>query len=269
MSTSKKMKAHISSPTKKKGKIMLMQEENKFFEGTFPLTMKMKTKASTWKKTRTNQYQSSSPIMIDESPHTSSKDHNLSMVAYGETHIVVNKQKVEREDDIFLSKFLHRLRKKKMTPSAEEVHEKGLEDDEAQHMDPLDRINEQDIETLNFFDEQGTEAYDVFDEQGNEAPSCLTEQGTEPLEELQEKGIKTHVDLSAQGIKTIDMKVVEGIETLGDKETLGTQIFGNVIMQILDDLSLENDGICLEFVVEKVFTPEDRRTRPYKLYLNN
>lgn len=58
-------------------------------------------------------------------------------------------------------------------------------------------------------------------------------------------------------------------ETLDDKETLGAETFGNVIMQTLDDLDLDNDGTCLESVAEKVFTLEDLSMEPSTLYLNN
>jgi len=65
------------------------------------------------------------------------------------------------------------------------------------------------------------------------------------------------------------MKAMEGIKTLSDKETLGTETIGDVIMQTLDELSLDNDGACLESIIEKVFTPEDLCKEPYTLYLNN
>jgi len=65
------------------------------------------------------------------------------------------------------------------------------------------------------------------------------------------------------------MKAMEGIKTLSDKETPRAETLGDVIMQMLDDLSIDNDGTCFESVVEKVFTPEDLNTKPSTLYLNN
>jgi len=62
---------------------------------------------------------------------------------------------------------------------------------------------------------------------------------------------------------------VEGIKTLGDKETPGAETFGDVIMQMLDDLNLDNDRTFLESITMKVFTLEDLSTEPSTLYLNN
>jgi len=45
---------------------------------------------------------------------------------------------VEKEDNILLSTLVHKLRNKKMTPSAEEVQGEGHEDDEAQRIEPLE-----------------------------------------------------------------------------------------------------------------------------------
>lgn len=75
--------------------------------------------------------------------------------------------------------------------------------------------------------------------------------------------------MSAQGTKTLGTKVVEAIETLSDKETLSGETFGDVIMQTLDGLDLDNDGTYFKSIVEKTFTPEYLSTKPSILYLNN
>lgn len=77
------------------------------------------------------------------------------------------------------------------------------------------------------------------------------------------------MELSAQGTETLGMKALKVTKTLGDKETPSTKTFGNVIMQKLDNLDLDNDGTFFESVAEKVFTPEDLSMEPSTLYLNN
>ena len=68
------------------------------------------------------------------------------------------------------------------------------------------------------------------------------------------------------------MMDVDGIETLGDMETPGTETFGDIIMQKLDDqdnFDLGNDGTCFEFIVEKVLALDDLDIETSILYLNN
>lgn len=59
--------------------------------------------------------------MIDESPQIFPKDHKILVLANVAAHSVVNEENVEKEDNILLSTLVHRLRKKKMTMSVEEV----------------------------------------------------------------------------------------------------------------------------------------------------
>lgn len=59
----------------------------------------------------TNQF--SSLIIIDQSPQVSSKVHNLSLLVDATTHIVEDDENTE--DDIFLSTFVSKLRKRKTT----------------------------------------------------------------------------------------------------------------------------------------------------------
>ena len=121
MSTSKKKKAKTPSLAKKMGKSMLVQAEKKFVKDTSPSINKRKTRTSTVKKSislGTNQHRSSSLIMIGESPQDSTKYHNISVLIDAATHTAVNEENVEKEYDILFSTPVHRLRKKKMTPSA-------------------------------------------------------------------------------------------------------------------------------------------------------
>jgi len=175
-STSKKRRVETSSSTKQKGKITLAQAEKNFVKGTPPSTKKRKTRTLRRKKIvsqRMSQYQSSSSIVIDESPWVLPKDHNLLVLVDVAAHIVVNEENVEKEDNILLSTLVHGLRNKNMTSSAEEVQEDGHEDDEAQHMETLDNFNEHDIETLNDFYEQDTKSPPGLNEQGTESPEEL------------------------------------------------------------------------------------------------
>jgi len=99
---------------------MSVQAKKKFVEDTSPSKKKIKIRTSTRKKNfspRTNQYQSSYPIVIDESPQVSPKDHNLSVLADAVAHTLVNEENVEKEDDILFPTLVHRLRKKKTTSS--------------------------------------------------------------------------------------------------------------------------------------------------------
>ena len=157
MSTSKKRKAKTSYPNKKKGKSTSVQSEKKSIENTLPLAKKRKIRTLTRKKTISLGTNQSSPlIVIDESPQVSPKYHNLLVLANAVAHTMVNEENVE--DDISLSTFVRRLRKRKTTPSVGEVQADGHEDDEEQHEETLDNFDEQDIETLNLLKEQGTKA---------------------------------------------------------------------------------------------------------------
>lgn len=129
-STSNKRRVETSSHTEQKGKITVVQVEKRSIKNTPFSVKKRKLRTSTRKKTVSQvMNQSTSPIVIDESPQASPKDHRILVLADAATHTVVRKEKIEEE--ILLVTFVHKLRKRKTTPSAGEVQEKGHEDDEA------------------------------------------------------------------------------------------------------------------------------------------
>ena len=69
---------------------MLVQAEKKYVKDTSSSEKKRKNRTSTRKKMGMNQCQSSSLIMIDESPQVSPKDHNLSVLVDVVAHSMVN-----------------------------------------------------------------------------------------------------------------------------------------------------------------------------------
>lgn len=80
---------------------------------------------------RTSHTQLSSLILINETPQASPGDHILSVLIDAVTHIVGNEEDVEKEDDILLLAFIHKLKKKIMTASASKDLTKGQLDDKA------------------------------------------------------------------------------------------------------------------------------------------
>jgi len=161
-STCKKRKAETSSPAKQKGESTSVQAGRKTVEKTPPLAKKRKTRTSVRKKmVSQGMNQSSSLIITDESPHVSPKVHNLSVLVDAAAHAVEDEENAE--DDILLSTFVSRLRKRKMTPSTGEVQAEGHEDEEEQHIETLNNFNEPDIEALNDFEERGTKAPTILE----------------------------------------------------------------------------------------------------------
>lgn len=99
MSASKKRKAGTSSPAKQKGKSTSVKVEKKSVEGTLLLAKKKIIKTPTKKKAislGTNQYSSSSPILIDESPQVLPKDYSLSVLVDAANHTIINKENMEK-----------------------------------------------------------------------------------------------------------------------------------------------------------------------------
>lgn len=133
-SASKKRKVETLRPAKTKSKGKCVQAEEKFVEEIFSSMKRRITRTSTKKSivsSRTSFAQLSSPILIDETPHASPGDHNLSIFVNATTHTVVNEENVEKEDDIPLLAFLHKLKKKRMESSASRDPTKGQVDDKA------------------------------------------------------------------------------------------------------------------------------------------
>jgi len=93
---------------------------------------------------------------------------------------VRNEEDAEKQDDMLLSAFIHKLKKKKMIASGSKDLAEGQLDDEVQHQEALDN-----------FDEKGTEALDNFNEQGTKSPNKLKEEGTGAPDELKEQGTET------------------------------------------------------------------------------
>lgn len=111
----------------------------------------------------------------------------------------MNKENIEKEDDIYLSAFIHKLKKQKMTPSVREDPTEGQEYDKAQY-----------IETLDNFYEQGIEVLDG-----------LNIQGTKTLEKLDKQDIEVVDELCVQGTEALGTKDVGATETLGDMNIPG------------------------------------------------
>ena len=86
--------------------------------------------------------QSNSPILLDESPQASPGDQNVSILRDAIAHTVVNEENEEKEENISLSFFLHKLKKKRMTLSVIRDPAKGQEDDEEKHIETLDDFDE-------------------------------------------------------------------------------------------------------------------------------
>jgi len=77
------------------------------------------------------------------------------------------------EDDILLSTFVSKLRKKKLTPRTSKVQTEGHEDKEEKNIENLDNFSEPDIETFSGFEERGTETSAILEKWGIESPTVL------------------------------------------------------------------------------------------------
>lgn len=62
--------------------------------------------------------QSTSPILLDDSPPTSPGKNNLSILTKAVAHTVVDRDNVEKEDDTPLSVFFGSMKKRKIMLSA-------------------------------------------------------------------------------------------------------------------------------------------------------
>ena len=106
-----------------------MQAEKKTVENTPPIAKKRKNRSLVSRKNISQgMNQSSSAIIIEESPQVSPTIHNLLVLADAVEHTVEDEENVE--DDVLLSTFNSRLRKRKTTPSTSEVQTEGHEDEE-------------------------------------------------------------------------------------------------------------------------------------------
>jgi len=124
MSTIKKQKAETSSPTMKRDESTPVKAEKKIVENTPPVAKKRKTRSSVRRKTISQgMNQSSSAIIIKESPQVSPTIHNISVLADAVAHTVEDEENAE--DEVLLSTFFSGLRKRKTTLSTSEVQEEG------------------------------------------------------------------------------------------------------------------------------------------------
>lgn len=114
---------------------------------------------------------SSSLVIIDESPQVSPKVHNLLVLPDATKNTIEDEENVE--DDVLLSTFVSKLRKRKMTLSTGEVQAEHHEDDEEKHIETLDNFSQSDIETLNDFKEWGTESPTILEQWCTETPTIL------------------------------------------------------------------------------------------------